>query len=68
MYNIEIKLNSEGNIKDLKKKVVFDTALELYNKLLNIYKTQCNKFTKAKNKRIKNLESARKLTFWFIFR
>ena len=32
---------------------MFDTALELYNKLLNIYKTQYDKPTKAKKKRIK---------------
>ena len=32
---------------------MFDTALELYNKLLNIYKTQYDKLTKAKKKRIK---------------
>ena len=32
---------------------MFDKALELYNKLLNIYKTQYDKLTKAKKKRIK---------------
>ena len=52
--NTEIKPNIEGQIKSLEKiKVVFDTALELYNKLLNIYKTQNDKLTKAKKKRIK---------------
>ena len=32
---------------------MLDTALEWYNKLLNIYKTQYDKFTKAHKKRIK---------------
>ena len=30
-----------------KRKVMFDTAHELYNKLLSIYKTQYDKPTKA---------------------
>ena len=30
------------------RKFVFDTALELYNKLLNIYKTQYDKLTESK--------------------
>ena len=38
-----------------KRKVVFDTAQELYNKLLSIYKTQYDKITKTKKKRIKTL-------------
>ena len=33
-----------------KRRVVFETVLELNNKLLNIYKTQYNKLTKAKKK------------------
>ena len=46
--------NNEDQIEDLeKRKVVLDTALELYNNLLNIYKTQYDKLTKAKKKRIK---------------
>ena len=32
---------------------MFDTALELYNKPLNIHKTQYDKFIKAKKKRTK---------------
>ena len=32
---------------------MLDTALELYNQLLNIYKTQYYKLTKAQKKRIK---------------
>ena len=32
---------------------MLDTALELYNKLLNIHKTQYDKLTKAQKKRIK---------------
>ena len=35
------------------RKVVYDTALELYNKFLRIYKTQYDKLTKAKKKKIK---------------
>ena len=38
---IEIKPNNEHKIKDLEqRKVVFSLALELYNMLLNLYKTQ----------------------------
>ena len=52
--NIEIKQNNEDEIKDLKqRKIIFNTALELYNKLLNIHKPQYDKLTKAKKKRIK---------------
>ena len=36
-----------------KRKVMFDTAHELYNKLLSIYKTQYDKPTKAQRKKIK---------------
>ena len=51
---IEIKPNNEDKIKDLeKRKAVIDTALELYSKLLNIYKTLYGKLTKAKKKTIK---------------
>ena len=32
---------------------MIDTALELYSKLLNMYKTKYNKLTKAKKKTIK---------------
>ena len=32
---------------------MFDTALELYNKPLNIHKTQYDKFIKAKKNRTK---------------
>ena len=54
--NIKTKPNNENHIKDLaKRKVVFDTAQELYNKLLSIYKTQYDKITKTKKKRIKTL-------------
>ena len=46
--------NNEDQIKDLeKRKVLLDTALALYNKLLSIYKNQYNKLTKAHKKRIK---------------
>ena len=38
--------------KPKKIKVVFTTASELYDKLLNIYKTENDKLTKAKKKRI----------------
>ena len=41
-------------MKDIEEgKALFDTALELYNKLLSIYKTQNDKLTKAKKKRTK---------------
>ena len=33
---------------------MFDTALELYNKVLNIYKPQYDKLAKTKKKRIKS--------------
>ena len=37
---IEIKPNNEHKIKELEeRKVVLNTVLELYNNLLNIYKT-----------------------------
>ena len=40
----EIKPNNEDQEKDLeKRKVVINTASKLYEKLLNIYKTQYNK-------------------------
>ena len=40
----EIKPNNEDQEKDLeKRKVVINTASKLYDKLLNIYKTQYNK-------------------------
>ena len=40
----EIKPNNEDQEKDLEKgKVVINTASKLYDKLLNIYKTQYNK-------------------------
>ena len=52
--NIEIKPNNEDQMKDLEeRKFVSDTALELYNKLPRIYKTQYNKLTKTKKKKIK---------------
>ena len=44
---IEIKPNNEDQKKDLEEeKVAFETALELYNNLLNIYKTQYDKLKK----------------------
>ena len=36
-----------------KRKIAFDKGLELHNKLLNIYKTQYVKLSKARNKKIK---------------
>ena len=39
--------------KTQKKKFVFDTALELYNNLLNIFKTQYDQLTKSQKKKIK---------------
>ena len=48
---IEIKPNNENQIKDLEKRIA--KAFELYDKLLSIYKTQYDKFTKAQEKRIK---------------
>ena len=36
-----------------KRNVVLDKALELYNELLNIYKNQFDKLTKAQKKMIK---------------
>ena len=52
--NTEIKPNNKDHIKDLgKREVLFDTALELYNKFLNIYKTQHGKLTKARKKKTK---------------
>ena len=51
---IEIKPNNKDQVEDIEeKKVVFDTALELQNKLLRIYITQDDKPKKAKKKRIK---------------
>ena len=35
------------------RKVVFDTALELYKKLLGMYKTQYDKIKKTKKKKVK---------------
>ena len=54
-YNTkEIKPNNEDQTKDLeKRKVVLVKASELYNKLLNIYKTQYNQLIKAQKKWIK---------------
>ena len=50
----EITANNEDQMKDLeKRKVVLDSALVLYNKLLSIYKNQYDKLTKAQKKRIK---------------
>ena len=39
--------------KTQKKKFVFDTALELYNNLLNIFKIQYDQLTKSQKKKIK---------------
>ena len=51
---IDIKLNNKDQIKDLEeRKAVFDTALVLYNELLNKYKIKYDKFPKAYKKRIK---------------
>ena len=36
-----------------KRKIMFDKGLELLNKLLNIYKNQYVKLSKARNKKIK---------------
>ena len=50
----EITANNEDQINDLeKRKVVLDSALALYNKLLSIYQNQYDKLTKAQKKRIK---------------
>ena len=43
------------------RKVVFDTAPELYNKLLNIYKIQYDKLRKSRKKRIKVQKVLKKL-------
>ena len=51
--NIEIKPNNEDHMKSLgERKVVFDTALELYKNLLGMYKTQYDKLKKTKKKKI----------------
>ena len=51
---MEIKSNNEDQKNYLQgRKVVIDTALELYNKLLNIYKTHYDKLTKGKKQRMK---------------
>ena len=51
---IQIKPNNEDRKKDLeKRKVVLDAALELCNKLVNIYKTQNDELKKSRKKRIK---------------
>ena len=51
---IEFKPNNKEQMKDFKKrKVGLTTAHELYDKLLNIYKTQYDKLKKAYKKRIK---------------
>ena len=50
----EITANNEDQINDLeKRKVVLDSALALYNKLLSIYQNQYDKLTKAQKKQIK---------------
>ena len=47
----EIKPNNKHQIKYFEdRKVVFDKALELYNKLLNIYKPQYDKLAEAEKK------------------
>ena len=52
--NMEFELNNKCKLKDLEERVVqLNTALELCNKLLNTYKTQYDKLTKANKERIK---------------
>ena len=49
--NLKIKPNNEQQMKPFKeRKAVFNTALELYTKLLAVYKTQYDTLTKAKKK------------------
>ena len=52
--NMEFELNNKCKLKDLEERVVqLNTALDLCNKLLNTYKTQYYKLTKANKERIK---------------
>ena len=51
-YNDTIEIIS-NNEDPKKRKLGIDTLLELYKKLLNIYKTQDDKLAKAQKKRIK---------------
>ena len=52
-YNdtVEIKSNNEHKIKDLEeRKIVLNTALELYDKVLNIYKLKMTNLQKLRRK------------------
>ena len=63
----EIKPNNEDKEKDLEKtKVGVNAASRLYGKLLNIYKTQCNKLLEDQKKRISVLIRSENLSLNFI--
>ena len=48
---IEIKSNNEHKIKDLEeRKIVLNTAVELHNKVLNIYKLKMTNLQKLRRK------------------
>ena len=52
--------------KDLEKKVVVNTASKLYDRLLNIYKTQENKFSEGQKEKINVLNKPENVTITLI--
>ena len=52
--------------KDLEKKVVVNTASKLYDRLLNIYKTQENKFSEDQKEKINVLNKPENVTITLI--
>ena len=63
----EIKPSNEDQEKELeKRKVVINTASKLYDKLLNIYTTQYEKFSESQKKRINVLNRSENLTLDFV--
>ena len=63
----EIKPNHEDREKDFqKRKVVVNTASELYNELLNIYTIHYDKFLITQKKRISILEKPENLILNYI--
>ena len=59
--NEEIKQNNNNKEKDLEQRKVVITASELYDKLLNIYKTLYDNLSKAHKKKVNVLNKPKKL-------
>ena len=59
--NEEIKQNNDNKEKDLEQRKVVITASELYDKLLNIYKTLYGNLSKAHKKKVNVLNKPKKL-------